>query len=230
MKKINSIFFPVALLLMTLALFGCGDDDNQVPESKIKITMELSPKKLADLQRLKAKLTVEDKDWHIVGVEWYLNNDHNPGASGNIEPSFRLTNGWPEGIYPIKAIVTCINGDSKETVEVTETFEIIRGNFSVTVKMKGPDPYTEGNVIKVGDEFECEIVFNADETTFDVNLTRVVFSLDGKEVADVKKSPFIYKKKFEKTEVGTHTLTYHTYYEGEVNTDVSDDITLQVVE
>lgn len=227
MKKYFSISSVAILLMILPVLFGCSKDE---PTSKPNVTMELSPKKLADLQRLKAKLTVEDKDWHIVGVEWYLNNDHNPGASGKIEPSFRLTNGWPEGIYPIKAIVTCVNGDNKETVEVTETFEIIKGNFSIFVNLKGPDPYAEGHIIKVGDEFECEIVFNAEETTYDVDLTRVVFSLDGKNVADVDKSPFIYKKIFNKEEVGTHTLTYHTYYEGETKADVSTDITLQVVE
>lgn len=228
MKKIISIISPVAILMILPILLGCSKDETP---SKPIIVMELSPKQLSNLQSFKAELKVLDKDWQIVGVEWYINNQLNSSLSGKVStPPIRLTNNWPEGEYPIKAVVTCINGDSKEIVEVTETFEVVNANISTIVKMKGSDPYAEGNVIKVGDEFECEIVLDSDKTTYKVDLTKVSFSLDGKEVASITQPPFVYKRIFTKSEVGSHTFTYHYYVDGEIKLDGLFDYTLRIVE
>lgn len=189
------------LVMLSIMLASCGGED----EAEAELSLNLPKQEFVNGETINVRVALVSSSWSIEYVDFYWDGKYfgkgQYGADMNIDISVE------EGNHQIKAVAHCTNGGSQKDIEGTTIVNVSKPIFRIDFNIMTID----GKSFKNGEPF-LAVVESAKENNVDAKINKVVFSWDGKQIAEVKSEPFQLEYTPKGQTVGKHILNYHVYY------------------
>lgn len=193
--------FAIVLMVSAMMLVSCGGGDDDETE----LSLSLPKKEFVNGETINVRASLSSSDWSIEYVDFYFDGEHFGAARYGADMLIDIS--VEEGNHQIKAVAHCTNGGSQKNFEATTFVNISKPIFNIDFDIMTID----GKSFKNGEPFFA-VVQSAKENNVDAKITKVVFSWDGKQIAEVKAEPFQIEYTPNGQTVGKHYLNYHIYY------------------
>lgn len=191
--------FAIVLMASVMMFSSCSRDDDA------ELSFQLPKKEFINGETINVRVSLASDDWHIEYVDFYMGGVYI--GKGRYGADIEIDYDVEEGNYQIRAIAHCSNGSSQKDIEGTTIVNVSKPIFRFDFNIMTID----GKSFKNGEPF-LAVVESAKENNVDAKITKVVFSWDGKKIAEVKSEPFQLEYTPKGQTVGKHILNYHIYY------------------